>query len=227
MINLTRRMRDREKTLKLFAYVVLFWGLLGVGLQTARSLLGDNPLEYTLITHFYFTTQSNILITLVAILFLFKQKKGQGFTTLAFISLVNITVTGIVFHILLTPYMSHISFLNHVLHTINPLLYIMFYYLVLSDHLEIKKFWVSLIYPLIYMALVYIIIEPIFGDLMEQLMTTFESARYVYPFLDPSNYERGIIGLILFNLGILAPLICLISFLLNYLKFRFEKKLSV
>jgi hypothetical protein len=60
---------------------------------------------------------------------------------------------------------------------------------------------------------------------MEQLMTTFESARYVYPFLDPSNYERGIAGLILFNLGVLAPLICLISFLLNYLKFRFEKNL--
>jgi len=225
MKNIARRIRDREKSIKIFAYVVLFWGLLGVGLQTARSLLGDSPLEYTLITHFYFTTQSNILITIVAILFLFKQKKGQGFTILSFISLINITVTGIVFHILLTPYMSHVSVLNHVLHTINPLLYIMFYYLVLSDHLEIKKFWVSLIYPLIYMALVYTIIEPIFGDLMEQLMTTFESARYVYPFLDPSNYERGIAGLISFNLGVLAPLICFISFLLNYLKFRFEKNL--
>lgn len=226
MIELTQRIRDRERATKIFAYIVLFWGLLGIGLQTARSLLGDNPLQYTLITHFYFTTQSNILVTLVAVLFLFKQKKGQGFAILAFISLVNISVTGIVFHLLLTPYMGSVSFLNHVLHTINPVIYLAFYYMIITQHLEVKKFWVSLIYPLLYIATVYVIIEPFFGDLMDQLMTTFESPRFVYPFLDPGNYERGVIGLILFNFGILTPLICLLSFLLNYLKFKLEKKLA-
>jgi hypothetical protein len=76
------------------------------------------------------------------------------------------------------------------------------------------------------MALVYLIIEPVFGDLMEELMTTFESARYVYPFLDPNQYERGIVGLILFNLGLLAPAMSLLAFVLNLLKSRFETRLQ-
>lgn len=225
MNKLACHIRDREILSKTFAYIVLLWGTIGIGLQTMRSLLGENPLELSLITHFYFTTQSNILISIVAFLFLFKKKKGRGFTTLAFISLVNITITGIIFHVLLTPYMGRINFTHHVLHTINPLLYFVFYFFVINDYLEIRKFWVSLIYPLIYLAFVYLIIEPIFGDLMERIMTNFASARYVYPFLDPAQYERGVIGLIIFNLGLLAPLISLLSLLLCYLKARFEKKL--
>lgn len=227
MIKFTRRLRDRNQSKQLFAYLVLFWGIVGVGFQTLRSLLGESPLEYTLVTHFYFTTQSNILLVIVSLLYLFKKKKGNGFTSLSFITLINISVTGIVFHTLLTPFMSNVSFLNHVLHTINPLLYIIFYFMVIEEHLPVSKFWISLIYPLIYMALVYLIIEPVFGDLMEELMTTFESARYVYPFLDPSQYERGIVGLILFNLGLLAPAMILLAFVLNLLKSRFETRLRI
>ena len=225
MIKMTRRLRDRNQSKQLFAYLVLFWGIVGVGLQTLRSLLGESPLEYTLITHFYFTTQSNISLVIVSLLYLFKKKKGNGFTSLSFFTLINISVTGIVFHTLLTPFMSNVSFLNHVLHTINPILYIIFYFMVIEELLPISKFWISLIYPLIYMALVYLMIEPIFGDLMEELMTTFESARYVYPFLDPNQYERGILGLILFNLGLLAPAMSLLAYVLNLLKSRFETRL--
>ncbi|HCZ23541.1 MAG TPA: hypothetical protein DHV05_01600 [Acholeplasmataceae bacterium] len=211
---------------KVFAYLVLSFGLLGVGLQTGRSLLGSEPLAYTLITHFYFTTQSNLLVVIITSIYLFKQKRGPLFTSFAFITLVNLSMTGIIFHALLTPYMGQISFLNHVLHTITPILYILFYFLIIQPHLRISKFWVSLIYPLVYLVLVYTIIEPFFGDLMERLFSTFSNPRFVYPFLDPASYETGVQGLLLFNLGILAPLIAIFSFILCYLKSKFEVKLS-
>lgn len=227
MINLTRRIRDRESFTKGFAYLVLFWGMLGVLLQSARSLFGENPLELFLLTHFYFTTQSNILIVIVSLLYLFKQKRGPLFTSISFITLINIFVTGVVFHTLLVPYMESVTFLNHVLHTINPILYIIFYFFIIKENLPAKKFYLSLIYPIVYMLLVYIIIEPIFGNMMEVNLESFPSARYVYPFLDPGNYERGVRGLLMFNLGILAPLISLISFGFCYLKSRFEKEVTL
>jgi hypothetical protein len=226
MVKLARRIRDREQLVKLFAYLVLGWGLVGVALQTGRSLLGSSPLEYTLVTHFYFTTQSNLLVVIMMFIFLFKKKRGSIFTSFAYITLINISMTGIIFHALLTPYMSHVSFLNHVLHTITPLLYVCFYFFVIKEHVLISKFWLSLLYPLLYMLAVYIIIEPLFGDMMERLFTTFEDPRYVYPFLSPRSYTTGVRGLILFNLGILAPLVALYSFLLCYLKSRFEKQLN-
>ena len=227
MFNLTRRIRDRESISKGFAYLVLFWGLFGVGLQTLRSLLGTNPLELVLLTHFYFTTQSNILLVIVVSLYLFKQKRGHVFTSLAFIALINIFVTGVVFHTLLIPYMEQVSFLNHVLHTINPILYFLFYFLIIKEYLPTKKFFISLLYPLAYMIFVYLIVEPIFGNMMDENLSTFESARFVYPFLDPGNYDQGIPGLLMFNLGILAPLVALISFLFCYLKSRFEKEVNL
>ena len=223
---MTRRMRDRESFTKGFTYLVLFWGLLGVVLQSARSLFGENPLELFLLTHFYFTTQSNILIVIVSLLFLFKQKRGLFFTSLSYITLINIFITGVVFHTLLVPYMESVTFLNHVLHTINPILYIIFYIFIIQEHLPAKKFYLSLIYPIVYMLLVYILIEPVFGNMMETNLDSFPSARYVYPFLDPGNYEKGVPGLLMFNLGILAPLISLISFGFCYLKSRFEKEVT-
>ena len=70
----------------------------------------------------------------------------------------------------------------------------------------------------------YTIIEPLFGNYIESIVTDFVSARYIYPFLDPRNYERETLGLISFNLGILAPLIALLSLLLSYLKTLFDHK---
>lgn len=226
MIDYTRRIRNREIISKIFAYIVLFWGLAGVCLQTARSLLGVNPLAYTLITYFYFTTQSNILVIIVSLIFLFKEKKGKHFASLSFITLINISVTGIIFHTLLTPYMDEVTFLNHILHTIVPILYFIFYFISIKTYLPVHKFWVSLIYPLSYMIFVYMIVEPIFGNLMDSLMETFDNARYVYPFLDPNNYQNGVLGLLLFNLGLLAPIIALFSFVLCRMKYKFEQKIN-
>jgi hypothetical protein len=177
------------------------------------------------LNYIYFTTQSNLLLIIVSSLYLFKKDKPKWLPNLAFIALINIFVTGVVFHVLLTPFMARVSFLNHMLHTVNPVIYILFYFLISPEKIIPKKFYISLIYPLIYMMFVYLLIEPIFGNLLDQLMPDFVGARYVYPFLDPRTYHSGIQGLIIFNLGILAPIIALIAYLLALLKYKFEAHL--
>ncbi len=219
-------MRDRERTKRIIAYLVLSWGIFGILLQFTRSFFSPEPLQSFLTNFVYFTTQSNILITIIAYSFIRGKTHSTLFSSLSFIALLNIMITGIVFHILLTPYMSRVSFLNHVLHTINPLLYVFFYFTLITNFPPIKKLWISLIYPLVYALLVYIFIEPIFGDILDRIVEVFDSARYVYPFLDPRNYDNGIVGLLIFNLGILAPIMLILSFLLLYIKQKIETKVN-
>ena len=226
MSNWTRVLRDRDKFIKWFPILVLSWGLLGILQLLGRALLGDTPGPSLLITSIYFTTQSNILITLVVSLFLLGYSEKIWFKYIAFIGLLNILITGIIFHILLTPYMGSVSFMNHVLHTINPILYSIFYFVIITNYIQLKKFWISLVYPLIYLSLVYIVIEPLFGDIFDFVMPDFEGARYVYPFLDPRLYSTGVRGLLVFNLGILAPLICAFAVFLIFLKLKLEKKIQ-
>jgi len=226
MANWTRVLRDRDNFIKWFPLFVLSWGLLGIIQLIGRALLGETPGPSLLITSIYFTTQSNILITLVVILFLLGYSKKSWFKNIAFIGLLNIVITGVIFHVLLTPYIASVSFMNHVLHTINPLLYSIFYFVILTDYIRLKKFWISLIYPLIYLSFVYLIVEPLFGDLFDLIMPDYEGARYVYPFLDPRLYSTGVRGLLIFNLGILAPLISLFAVLLIILKLKLEKKIQ-
>lgn len=227
MIPFAQRIRNRELVKRIIAYLVFICGITGIGLQVGRSLLGSNPLEFSFITFLYFTTQSNIIITIIAFFYLFTKKRGPLFTSFAFIGFLNILITGIVFHTLLIPYMDHVSFLNHLLHTINPVLYTIFYIFVIEEFVPTKKFYISLIYPIIYMLSVYLIVEPVFGDMMERLMPDFVGARYVYPFLDPRTYPSGFSDLLIFNLGILAPAITLLSFLLSLFKQRFERRINI
>ncbi|RJX26145.1 MAG: hypothetical protein C4537_03030 [Acholeplasma sp.] len=225
-IQTMRDLRDRESSRRVIAYLVLSWGILGILLQFGRSLLSPEPLLSFFTNFIYFTTQSNIFITVIAYVFIRGKSQSSTFHSFAFIALLNIIITGIVFHILLTPYMSRVSFLNHVLHTINPLLYVFFYFSLITSFPPIKKVWIVLIYPLIYASLVFLFIEPVFGNMLEQIVDAFDSARYVYPFLDPRNYDRGLIGVILFNLGILAPIMLGLSVLLLFLKRKYEEKIQ-
>jgi len=207
-----------------FSIIVLMFGLLGIALEILRAIQSDNFLGTMFVTFLYFTTQSNLLITIAVLLFIFKKNDKKFYPYFAFISLVNISITALIFHVILVPYMTQVDFIQHVLHTINPILYIIFYFVFFRQHLDVKKFWISLIYPLLFLVSVYTIIEPLFGDYIESIVTDFVSARYIYPFLDPKNYERETLGLLSFNLGILAPLIALLSLLLSYLKNLFDHK---
>jgi hypothetical protein len=224
MKNLARVLRDRKPYKLILTYLVFGWGLLGVLLLYTDTLYDPTATRTVLTTSFYFTTQSNLFITVVALLYLLKQDDKPWFKYVAFIGLVNIFMTGVIFHVLLTPFMGGVSFLNHVLHTINPILYVLFYFFILPNHITQKTLWIGIIYPLLYVCLVFLLIEPIFGDLLDTQLPDFVGARYVYPFLDPREYEQGFKGVILFNLGIITPIILAITSLLIYLKSLFEKK---
>ena len=219
------RLIHNKKFILIYSVLVLLFGILGITLEVARALLDDHFAATLLVTFLYFTTQSNLLLTITLLLFLSKNKHKKSIKYLAFITLVNICITGIVFHVLLVPYMDEIGFIHHILHTVNPILYVIFYYLIYDEKIPLNKVWISLIYPLVFMASVYIFIEPFLGDLIENTIPNFQSARYVYPFLDPGNYERETLGLIAFNLGLLAPMFTLFSYLLLYLKQKIYHKI--
>lgn len=209
---------DRKRLNLVFTYLVLLWGIIGLLMLIARPFFTDHPGSFLISTALYFTTQSNILVTIVPILILKGFSHTQWFKNLALITLVNIVMTGTIFHIILTPYMNQISFMNHVLHTINPILYVILYFFFLEQNLKLKSFWITLIYPLIYALMIYIVIEPLLGDMLQNIMPDFVGARYVYPFLDPTTYESGVTGLLIFNVGILAPIICFTTLILMFLK---------
>lgn len=227
LFQVMRDMRDRESSKRIIAYLVLSWGLLGILLQIGRSLLSPDPLSSLLANFIFFTTQSNLFITIIAYLYIRGKTHYFLFHSLAFIALMNIMITGIVFHILLTPYMSGVSFLNHVLHTVNPLLYVFFYFTLIKEFPPLKRVWIVLIYPLIYASLVYILIEPVFGNMLDRVVIAFDSARYVYPFLDPRNYANGLWGVLLFNVGVLCPIMLGFSILLLFLKKKCEVNINL
>lgn len=220
------RFIHNKKFIFIYSLLVFLFGILGISLEIARALLDDHFGASILVTFLYFTTQSNLLLTITLLLFLLKNKHKKSLNYLAFITLVNICITAIVFHILLVPYMDKIGFIHHILHTVNPILYVIFYYLIYDKKLPLNKFWISLIYPLVFMVSVYVFIEPFLGNLIEITAPNYESARYVYPFLDPKNYERETLGLIAFNLGLLAPLITLFSYLILLLKHIIYSKIN-
>ena len=56
-----------------FAIIVLMFGLLGIALEILRAIQSDNFLGTMFVTFLYFTTQSNLLITIAVLLFIFKK----------------------------------------------------------------------------------------------------------------------------------------------------------
>jgi hypothetical protein len=219
-------LRNNKKFVTSFSIIFFLFSLTAIGLLIGRVFIDENPFERFLVTIFYFTTQSNLVIFIILLLFIFKKNNKKWYSVLCFIGLIDITITGLVFHLFLASYMTSIGLMQHLLHTVIPILYLFFYFFIFSHQLQLKNFWISLIHPLIFVVSVYTWIHPFFGDTLLRVMTDLESASYVYPFLDPSIYVRGTLGLILFNFGLLTPLIFIISILMILLKRKFETSIS-
>lgn len=207
-----------------FAFLVFSSGLYGIVLEIIRAANSLNFGEYILVTSFYFTTQTNLFLTITSLFFILKLHNKNWYKYLIYITLINVLITAIVFHIFLGPNMENVDLIQHVLHTINPILFILFYFLFYEQNIPIKKLWICLIYPILFLFSVYLIIEPIFGNLMEVTMPEFNSARYVYPFLDPRTYASKWLGLWLFIFGIITPFTILISYISIRLKNKIDSK---
>lgn len=203
-----------------FSYIVLLSSFVSVLIQLISSM---NASKYGYTTLIYFTIQSNLFVSLISLVFILKKHSRQWFKYLSFITLINISITALVFHSMLTPYMESVGILQQMLHTINPLLYIFFYFIFVDSIISFKSIWISLVYPLLYMVFVFGFVSPLLGDIMESSSSSMNSGRYVYPFLNPNNYDNDYIGLLIFNLLILAPSILILSGILIYIKQKYEK----
>lgn len=147
----------------------------------------------------YFTIQSNFLVMLVAIFYYTVKEDKPFFKPLSTIALFNIIVTGVVFHTMLSQFSG--SFLVELQHTFVPIIYVIFYFVVLKEGIDIKKFWILLIYPFVYFVIFFI----------QGIFTNW----YPYPFMDPNIQSGGRLAITIF---MMALIMALLAFILTYIK---------
>lgn len=203
---------------KIYNYKSVFT-LLGLMLATTAVI---NTIVYEGINGYrYFTNQSNFLVLIVFILIYFKQEEAKAFKIISFVTLISISITGVVFHLLLTNTVGNDdgiirtiydinNWQNLLTHTINPLFYAFYYFVFVVNDLKVKDFWFGMIHPILYF-IVILVLSP---------LTNF----YPYPFLDVS--QNGIIGVLKTTLLIMLPLITLFIVIITSLKYLLNKKIE-
>lgn len=155
-----------------------------------------------------FSNQSNTLVVITTVLFWSRFERKPWFKYVASIVLVNIIITATVFHFILAP--DNVDFYAHLSHTIVPILYVVFYFIAVRNPIKLSKFWVNIIYPMMYFGLVLI-------------LRTFPLGEYPYGFLDVE--ANGLSNVLRFTVLFMLPGYTFIAFLMTYLKTLFEKKL--
>lgn len=164
--------------------------------------------EYGLTDLRYFTNLSNLFVFVTVFLLFINRHDKKWFKYLAVITLVNITMTGVIYHVMLaTP---PLAFQSHLTHTLTPILYVIFYFTCIDDAIKLRQFWISLVFPLIYF-LFFIITGPSTGF-------------YPYGFMNVA--ENGIGEVMKFVGLILVPAIAVISIFFIFIKSLGLKKIK-
>lgn len=158
----------------------------------------------------YFTNQNNTLVVVTTVLFWTRFEHKTWFKYLSSIVLVNIVITATGYHFILRP--DNIGFYGHLSHTIVPIIYVIYYFIAVRNPIKLSKFWINIIYPVVYLVLVLI-------------LGTFPLGEYPYGFLDVE--ANGLANVLQFTLLYMLPGYTLIAFLMTYLKVIVEKKLSI
>lgn len=157
-----------------------------------------------------FTNISNIIVFIILVLYVFKFDKKWWFKYLAVIGLVSILMTGIIFHLFVSD--GNVNFSGHIVHTINPILYPLFYFLIITPSIKLKDFWVTLILPLLYFLIIL-------------LLGPFTN-WYPYDFMNPTLEGKDLLSVLSFSVGLLLPVISVLTLILIYLKTLLEKKIN-
>lgn len=157
-----------------------------------------------------FTNISNIIVFVVVGLYLLNIHQKKWYKYLAVIGLVAILMTGIIYHALLAE--PGMSFQNHVVHTINPALFAVFYYLLIQEGIKLRHVWVSLILPTLYFGII--------------LAVGPWTNWYPYNFMNPTYGNQSLGSVLIFCLGIMLPVIVLFTVLLVLLKNFLEKLIN-
>lgn len=157
-----------------------------------------------------FTNISNIIVFVIVGLYLLNIHQKKWYKYLAVIGLVAILMTGIIYHALLAE--PGMSFQNHVVHTINPALFAVFYYLLIQEGIKLRHVWVSLILPILYFGII--------------LAVGPWTNWYPYNFMNPTYGDQSLGSVLIFCLGIMLPVIVLFTVLLVLLKNFLEKLIN-
>lgn len=174
---------------------VFLYGLLIFSIIVNVYSFVNNPLS----RFKYFTNQSNLLVLVVILLVLLNKQDFKLFKYLSFSTLISISITGIIYNILLRGFKTSgfESIQNELTHLIIPLMYIYYYFKIEISDLKNNKFYVGLIHPILYL-IVFLIV----GKLTNW---------YPYPFMNIN--ENGLNQLL-----IITPLVILLSYILIYIK---------
>ena len=225
MNKFVQHLRDSRHLSFIYTILVFLCSVWGIALLILRIFDSTHILSAFVSTMMFFTTQSNILVLMITLLFLLKFDRKKWFKSLSFIGLVNIFITALIFNTLLGPFMDHVNLIQYVLHVIVPVLYFILYFVFMPSRLNIMHFSIGMIYPVLYVISVYLVIEPFLGNFFIHALDDFDGSRFVYPFLDPSTYSIYPQGTMLIFFIILGISLIGLTFLLNFLKITIEEAL--
>ncbi|CAP18304.1 conserved hypothetical protein [Candidatus Phytoplasma mali] len=120
---------------------------------------GFYPFDTPISLIWFFTKQSNILIFIIYLLYFFKTKNYDWYIYLVFIGLIDIMMTGMIYHFIINKGSSFVKFYHHpnlknflsqLEHTINPIFFLFFYFVYTKKTISYKNIWIALIHPSIY-----------------------------------------------------------------------------
>jgi hypothetical protein len=150
----------------------------------------------------YFSTQSVWLSLACCVLLIFSWGSVKVRSTLVSLTTLNMIVAGVVYHTILD--VESVGLRGHLAHTFVPLLMVLIYFLFLPEGLPLKRFYLLLVYPIVYL-ITFIFVGPLI-------------AWYPYDFMDVSMH--GLAGVLRYILSFLTPAIILLALTLLYLKQR-------
>jgi hypothetical protein len=206
MSNWIQSIRDNKKTTKTIAGIIFIFNVYAM---IDLFFLNESMLE-VLERLRMFTNISNMIVFVVVGLYLLNIHQKKWYKYLAVIGLVAILMTGIIYHALLAE--PGMSFQNHVVHTINPALFAVFYYLLIQEGIKLRHVWVSLILPTLYFGII--------------LAVGPWTNWYPYNFMNPTYGDQSLGSVLIFCLGIMLPVIVLFTVLLVLLKNFIEKLIN-
>ncbi len=168
-----------------------------------NTVAAGDDVGFVLVNFFsFFTIESNVLAVVSLLVGAAAVAAGRtetvGFTVFRLVAVTFMTVTFIVYNLLLRgielPQGQTVPWSNEILHVVGPLLIIADWLLAPGrNRLEWKRVWAVVVFPILWVA--YTLIRgPIVG-------------WYPYPFLNPTNSENGYLSVAFYVILIAAVMV--------------------
>lgn len=168
-----------------------------------NTLAAGGDVGFVLVNFFsFFTIESNVLavvsLAVGAVLVAAGRAETVGFTVFRLVAVTYMTVTLIVYNLLLRgielPQGQTVPWSNEILHVVGPLLLIADWLFAPGrNRLEVNRVWAVVVFPIVWA--VYTLIR---GPIVEW---------YPYPFLNPGNSENGYLSVAFYVILIAAVMI--------------------